>query len=212
MNYTKQEIVDYIKSNITKAAKKEIKNEFGYPKTIETLNKIFEQENYTFDKEIAYTYYLDEGFIDLIIVDILKANFDPIRALEDKCNTDNLSTKKHPNPYDYTSQDEYEKAIREVNDYNWNVADKKEKANKKIQELITKRQEQLALDEQEKQEIINSYTIKDWQQEGFKKYAKEHPLKAQVVEIKDKYESNYGNGYYVRAVPIVREDKINIKG
>lgn len=212
MNYTRQEIIDYIKSNITKSAWNDLKNEFGYPKTIETLNKIFEQENYTFDKEIAYTYYLDEGFIDLIIVDILKTNFDPVKVLEDKYNTDNLLTKKHPNPYDYASQDKYEKAVEEVNNHNLDVAKRKQSANNTLNKLITKRQEQLALDEQEKQEIINLYTTKDWRQEGFKKHTKDHPLKTQVVEIKDKHESNYGNGYYVRSVPIVREDKINIKG
>ena len=212
MDYTRQEVVDYIKLNITETAWADLKNEFGYPKTIKALNEIFEQEDYSFDKEIGYTYYLDEGFIDLIITDILKANFDPIKALEDKCKADNPPTKKQPNPYDFATQSEYEKAVEDVNKYNLDVADRKEKANKTLRELIVKRQEQLALDEQEKQEIINSYTTKDWQQEGFKKYAKEHPLKAQVVETKDKLEHGYNGDYYVRATPIVKEDRVHIKG
>lgn len=212
MNYTRQEIIDYIKSNITKTAWANLKNEFGYPKTIKTLSKIFEQEDYSFDKEIAYTYYLDEGFIDLIITDILKANFDPIKALENKYKVDNLPMKKQPNPYDFATQSEYERAVEDVNKYNWDVAERKENSNKTLKELIIKRQEQLIIDEKEKQEIINSFTTKDWQQEGFDKYVKEHPLNAQVVETEDKLEHGYNGDYYVRATPIVREDKVHIKG
>lgn len=210
MKATAKEIVELIKSNISIPKWNSLLDEFGYQETAEAIDKIFDEENRTWDKEIKYTYYLDEGFIELIVIDVLKLDFDFLGRFKEQLKQQDIPKKKKPNPYDYDSQSEYESALLEVYQYNNEVDEKIARADEIIEQKVAERQEELDRDEQEKRVYIEKYKT-NWKQEAYKKYAQEHPLKAKTLAPVNIAGGSTYNSYKVRAIPIIKEEFVHIK-